>query len=754
MYIGAVGHVADAGAQGGFEARCAHRGRQLAAGHRPVRGRVNPQAAAGRADCGRRVPRRAAARHQPDRSAHRRRPRHRHLDRRRAGGQPDRARGVHCRHARCTGRRIAVHVHRQGGHAGAAGAGRTGGRSDRAPAAALRGDAARLGLRDRSLHRGLPALVAPLRAHRDRVADRLWIDRGGVSRDRVRRLRAGRELGHPSWLDRRRSGGLQRVDRLDHAGQFLLPDDADGGRDRGRQRAQGRAHGVGLRVGTPARGRRRLRRRAGHGGDRHRRLDPRHRGARPHRVRAAGRPGRPAAAARRMAGARDRLRIPRARSAGRVSVTLPLVSLFFRHSSRMTNFDSFLSRAGLQMQESAIRKMGSVIASGRDVISFAPGYPAPETFPWDDFAAIAAELLATRDGHVLQYGPTRGYRPLLEAIAAIMQHRDVPVPMEELLVTTGSQQGLDLIARVLIDPGDVILVELPTYVGAISAFRNVQATMIGVPQEADGIDLDALDRTYAQLAADGRRVKFLYVVPNFQNPTGLLIGRDKRHRLLEWAERRDVLIVEDDPYRELYFEDATSVADVHPIKAADRSGRVIYLSSFSKTLAPGYRVAWMAAAPPLAAEFGMGEQAEDLLTGSLDQRVVYEACKRGVLDRQLPMLRAHYAHKRDVMQDALKRELGDLATWPRPNGGFFLWLTLPPSVDADRMIARAIEEGVVYVAGEAFYVNGEGRNTLRLSFSAPTPERIEIGVTRLGRALRVELAAPATAAAAADPAAS
>jgi 2-aminoadipate transaminase len=410
------------------------------------------------------------------------------------------------------------------------------------------------------------------------------------------------------------------------------------------------------------------------------------------------------------------------------------------------NHDSFLSRAAATMTQSAIRKMGGLLASGRDIISFAPGYPAPDTFAWDDFRAIAAELLASRDGSILQYGPTRGHRPLLEAIAGIQRSRGIETALEDLLVTTGSQQGLDLVARVLIDPGDVILVELPTYVGAISAFRNAQAKMVGVRQEADGIDLDELDRTYARLVADGRRVKFLYVVPNFQNPTGLLIGLEKRRRLLEWAERRDVLIVEDDPYRDLYFEDSASEADVRPIKADDGAGRIIYLSSFSKTLAPGYRVAWIAAAPALASKFEMAKQAEDLLTGSLDQRVVYEACRRGVLDRQVPALRKHYAHKRDVMQAALKRELGDLATWPKPSGGFFLWLTLPSAVNADLMIPRAIAEGVIYVAGDAFYVNGEGQNTMRLSFSAPTPERIEIGVTRLARALRAELAAPATAA--------
>ena len=423
------------------------------------------------------------------------------------------------------------------------------------------------------------------------------------------------------------------------------------------------------------------------------------------------------------------------------------------HPDHMMDTDRLFSRAAAQMTESAIRRMGAVLASGRDVISFAPGYPAPETFPWDDFSQISAELLASRDAGVLQYGPTRGYRPLLEAILGILQRRGIAASMEHLLVTTGSQQGLDLVARVFVDPGDVILVELPTYVGAISAFRNLQASMVGVPQEADGIDLDALEATYQRVRQEGRRVKFLYVVPNFQNPTGLLIGLDKRRRLLAWAERRDVLIVEDDPYRELYFEDSASEADVRPIKADDTSGRVVYLSSFSKTLAPGFRVAWIAASPAIAVKLEMAKQAEDLLTGSLDQRMVYEACRRGVLDRQLPILRRHYAHKRDVMQAALQRELRG-ATWPTPKGGFFLWVALPPEIDASAMIYRAIEHGVIYVTGDAFYVNQEGRNMLRLSFSAPTPDRIEAGVARLAATLRDEAAARATAAAAGGPAAS
>jgi 2-aminoadipate transaminase len=415
----------------------------------------------------------------------------------------------------------------------------------------------------------------------------------------------------------------------------------------------------------------------------------------------------------------------------------------------MTSYDRFLSRAAEAMQESAIRKMGTVLAQKRDIISFAPGYPAAETFPWPEFQEIARELLDGADPTVLQYGPTRGYRPLLEAIATIMAQRGAPTMPERLLVTTGSQQGLDLVARVLVDPGDVVLVELPTYTGAITAFRNVQAQMIGIPQEADGIDLAALDEIFSGLVAKGRRVRFLYVVPNFQNPTGLLIGLEKRRALLEWASRRDVLIVEDDPYRELFFEDSATEADVRPLKADDTDERVVYLSSFSKTLAPGFRVAWIDAAAPIASKLEMAKQSEDLLTGSLDQRIVYEACRRGILQRQLPLLRRHYQQKRDVMVEALHSAFGDGVTWPSPRGGFFLWATMPDGIDAERLVPRAIDHGVIYVAGEAFFVNGSGQNLVRLSFSSPAPERIREGVRRLASAVREELRTTASRQAAA-----
>lgn len=402
----------------------------------------------------------------------------------------------------------------------------------------------------------------------------------------------------------------------------------------------------------------------------------------------------------------------------------------------MTNFDHFLSRAGESMQESAIRKMGAMLAGAPDMVSFAPGYPDDAMFPWDEFRAIADELLSSRRAAVLQYGATRGYRPLLEVIEGMMAERGIPTSHEQLVVTNGSQQGLDLIARVLLNPGDVVLMELPSYTGAISAFRSVGAELVGVRQEADGCDLAALDATLIRLRGAGRCVKFFYTVPNFQNPTGLLVGLEKRRQILEWAGRHDLLIVEDDPYRDLFFPDVSSEADTRAIATDDGEGRVIYLSSFSKTLAPGLRVAWISAAPALVARFELAKQASDLCTGGMAQQIVNQACRRGILARQLPLLRDHYTRKRDVMVGALTETLGDALTWDQPRGGFFLWARLREPLDGDALLPFAIARSVIYVAGSAFFVTGRERQFIRLSFSSPSPERIHEGARRLAEAIR------------------
>ena len=402
----------------------------------------------------------------------------------------------------------------------------------------------------------------------------------------------------------------------------------------------------------------------------------------------------------------------------------------------MTDYDRFLSLTGRELTESAIRRMGTVVARATDVVSFAPGYPAPELFPWDDLRTIANELLTGADANTLQYGPTRGYAPLLESIVDILRERGIAAPVEDLLITSGSQQGIDLIARVLVDPGDVVLVELPTFTGGIAAFKNIRAEVVGVKQDADGINLDNLDIVWQRETGRGKAVKLLYVIPNFQNPTGLLLALDKRRRLLDWAARRDILIVEDDPYGSLYFDDAASPEETRPLRADDEDGRVLYLSSFSKTLAPGFRVGWLVAPPSLVERFETAKQSTDLTSGILDQRVVHEAVRRGVVARIAPQLRTLYRQKRDVMEQSIRQTLGDRLTWASPRGGFFLWATLPSGCDDMDLLGHALHHRLVFVAGSAFFVDGSGHDTIRLSFSAPSPDRIREGVSRLGAALQ------------------
>jgi 2-aminoadipate transaminase len=242
----------------------------------------------------------------------------------------------------------------------------------------------------------------------------------------------------------------------------------------------------------------------------------------------------------------------------------------------------YLSAAAKRFEESAIRKAGALAGTVPDLISFAPGYPAHELFPWQQLHAIANELLERRDGSIFQYGPTRGYRPLIESVLGHLAERDIRASFEEVIVTTGSQQGLDLIGRVLFDPGDVVLVELPTYSGAIAAFQNLGARLVGVEQDQEGLSIEALERTVIQLRSEGRHVRIVYVTPNFQNPTGLLMSAARRRALLAAAARHDLLIVEDDPYGTLYFEDVTRQEDTRPIKADDDESRVVYLGAFRR----------------------------------------------------------------------------------------------------------------------------------------------------------------------------
>jgi 2-aminoadipate transaminase len=378
--------------------------------------------------------------------------------------------------------------------------------------------------------------------------------------------------------------------------------------------------------------------------------------------------------------------------------------------------------------------MGTVVARTDDMVSFAPGYPDASLFPWQELREISTRLLDGHDADTLQYGPTRGYKPMLESALRALEARSVRATLEQIIVTSGSQQGIDLIARVLVSPGDVVLVELPTFTGAIAAFRNAQAELVGIELESDGLNLGHLDEAWQRATQAGKVVKLLYLVPNFQNPTGSLLSLDKRARVLEWAERRDLLIVEDDPYGLLYFDDIATEAETRPIAADDRTGRVLYLSTVSKMLAPGFRVGWMKAPEVLIERFDTAKQSTDLTSGILDQHIVHEALRLGVADRLAPDLRSLYRHKRDVMSQALRAGFGSRLTWATPKGGFFVWATLPEECTDTMLLERALQRGVIFVVGSAFHVDGGGHSTIRLSFSAPSPERIEEGARRLAAA--------------------
>ena len=327
----------------------------------------------------------------------------------------------------------------------------------------------------------------------------------------------------------------------------------------------------------------------------------------------------------------------------------------------MTPYDTLFSRMGAQLAGSAIRQMGILAAGRPDLISFAPGYPDAGTFAWDGYRTIADDLFTARGDDTLQYGPTRGYGPLIDAVVPTLRARGIVCTHDEIVITAGSQQGLDLVTRLFVDAGDVVLVELPTFTGAIAAFRDAQAHVVGVRQDEGGLDLTHLDEVLAAQRRDGRRVKFLYVIPNFQNPTGGLLALDRRQALLEWSGREGVPIVEDDPYGDLWFAGRTRPEETRPIKADDPDGRVIYLQSTSKTLAPTFRTAWVVAPAAVVSRLDVAKQSADLCSSTLDQRIVLDAMTRGILDAQVPRLRETYAHKCEVMAGALARQAGDAA---------------------------------------------------------------------------------------------
>lgn len=393
------------------------------------------------------------------------------------------------------------------------------------------------------------------------------------------------------------------------------------------------------------------------------------------------------------------------------------------------------STAGV-IKGSAIRELLK-ITEQPGVISFAGGLPAPACFPAEEIALATERVLATEAARVLQYGPTEGFPPLREFLVTLMRQRGVEITSADVLVSSGSQQALDMIGKLMIDQGDVVLVEDPTYVGALQAFRPYRPRFVGVAMDEHGLIPEAVEAALTQLEREGLRPKFLYTVATFQNPTGVTLSRARREALLDLAERYNLPIVEDDPYGELRYS-GEPVPSLAALDTARHGGphHVVYFSTFSKLLAPSLRVGWIVGPQPVLRRMAQIKQGLDLHTGSLVQAIAFEACRDGLLDRHVPRIRAMYHQRRDAMLAALEREMPAGVQWTTPEGGMFLWLTVPEYVDVADLLQRAIERQVAFVPGAAFFANGGGPNTMRLNFSHPSVEQIEEGVRRLGEALR------------------
>jgi 2-aminoadipate transaminase len=386
-------------------------------------------------------------------------------------------------------------------------------------------------------------------------------------------------------------------------------------------------------------------------------------------------------------------------------------------------------------KSSAIRELLKLTAQP-DIISFAGGLPAPELFPVEQIAAAAARVLAERPHQALQYSTTEGDPDLRAMLVRHMGRYGITAQTDNILVTSGSQQALDLVGRLLLDPGDLVVVEEPTYLGALQAFNAYQPHYLTVPMDDEGVELDKLEEA---LRAGP---KFLYLLPNFQNPAGVTMSLARREKVVELASRFGVPIVEDDPYGQLRYEGEHLTPLVHldaELHGGDGRaplrGDVIYLGTLSKTMAPGLRIGWVVAPEEVIQRLVQVKQGADLHTSSFDQLVAYEAARGGFVDRHVRKLREVYGERRQVMLEALAEHFPPGSTWTRPQGGLFLWATLPAGMDSREVLARAVERKVAYVPGHPFHANGGGERTMRLNFSYCPPDTIREGIRRLGEAI-------------------
>jgi 2-aminoadipate transaminase len=395
----------------------------------------------------------------------------------------------------------------------------------------------------------------------------------------------------------------------------------------------------------------------------------------------------------------------------------------------MIRFDQLYSDRAAKMRKSEIRELLKV-TQDPEIISFAGGLPNPQSFPIQDLKSITQTVLNNHGKVALQYGATQGINELREILIerSIKEGMKGDVSLENIMITSGSQQALDAVGKIFLNPGDIAIVGLPSYLGGINAFRSYEANLIGVPLDKEGMQTDLLEEKLKELIKQDQPVKFIYTVPTFQNPAGTVMPESRRKKLVDIAHEYNLVIIEDDPYGKLRYDTSA----VKPIKAFDDEGRVIYMSTFSKILAPGFRLAWIVAPEDVMRKMALCKQAQDLCTAGFSQYIAYEFMKSGLLDLHIMRICEMYKPKRDIMMDSMKKYFPEGYLCNKPNGGMFAWVTLPKEVDTEAMFLDAFKEKVAYVHGKAFCVDGGGRSSMRLNFSYSTNEQLETGMKRLG----------------------
>ena len=397
------------------------------------------------------------------------------------------------------------------------------------------------------------------------------------------------------------------------------------------------------------------------------------------------------------------------------------------------DYTPYFSKNALRMKRSEIRELLKLV-NQPDMISFAGGLPAPEVFPVDELKAIMVEVMEEEGKRALQYGPTEGDPRLKEELVKLMAKEGISATPDNILIVTASQQGLDLLGKIFIDRKDTVIMESPTYVGAIQAFNSYSAHMETVECDDEGMIPEALNDKLKFLFEKGIKPKFIYLIPDFQNPSGVTLPEERRKEILEIAEKFRMIVVEDTPYRQLRFEGKPEPA----LKALDKNGRVISLFTFSKIFLPGFRLGWIVAPTKITEKLVMAKQSADLCTSPFVQAVTYRFLKEGLLDKQITLIVSEYRKKRDHMLAMLEKYMPRIKglRWTKPKGGLFLWLTLPVYMNSRELFMKAVEKKVAFVVGSAFHPHEKCENSLRLNFSYASFEQIEEGVKRLAQAIK------------------